>query len=271
MGVPPAAWPAWLVMWTLAGSIYGACKLLTWRAATAAEGAPWWQHAGYLLAWPGMDAPAFLARASVRRPAVREWAAAASKTALGLAVVFAAVLASRHGGSLGTGWLAMVGLVLLLHFGGFHLLSCAWRSAGVDARRLMASPLRAVSLAEFWGRRWNTAFRDLTHRFVFAPLRPRLGAPAAILAGFIGSGLVHDLVVSLPARGGYGGPTGFFAVQGVALLVERSDAGRRLGLGRGLRGRIFTAAVLLLPLPWLFHRAFVERVVVPFLDVLGGA
>jgi len=38
-----------------------------------------------------------------------------------------------------------------------------------------------------------------------------------------------------------------------------------------VRGRLFTAAVLLLPLPWLFHRAFVERVIVPFLDVLGAA
>ena len=33
----------------------------------------------------------------------------------------------------------------------------------------------------------------------------------------------------------------------------------------------FTAAVLLLPLPCLFHRAFVERVVVPFLQAFGAA
>ena len=203
-------------------------------------------------------------------PAFREWGAAAGKTALGAGLVFAVVPAAGAAPSLVTGWLGMLGLVLLLHFGAFHLLSCAWRCAGVDARPLMASPLRAVSVAEFWGRRWNTAFRDLTHRFVFTPLRRRLGPAAAILAGFVGSGLVHDLVVSLPARGGYGGPTGFFAIQGVALLVERSDAGRRLGLGRGIRGWIFTAAVLLLPLPWLFHRAFVERVVVPFLQALGA-
>ena len=57
-----SAWPAWLVMWTLAGGVYGACKLLTWGAAgDARHGAAWWRHAGYLLAWPGMDAPAFLA------------------------------------------------------------------------------------------------------------------------------------------------------------------------------------------------------------------
>jgi hypothetical protein len=268
----PSAWPAWLVMWTLAGGVYGACKLLTWRAADdAGHRATSWRHAGYLLAWPGMDAPAFFANTAVRQPALREWCAAAGRTALGAGLIFAVVPAAGAGRSVVTGWLGMLGLVLLLHFGAFHLLSCAWRFAGVDARPLMASPLRSASVAEFWGRRWNTAFRDLTHRFVFTPLRRWLGPAAAILAGFIGSGLVHDLVISLPARGGYGGPTGFFAVQGVALLVERSDAGRRLGLGRGIRGRVFTAAVLLLPLPWLFHRAFVERVVVPFLQVLGAA
>ena len=268
----PSAWPAWLVMWTLAGGVYCAGKLLTWRAAgDAGHGATRWRHTGYLLAWPGMDAPAFLAKTSAGRPGCREWTAATTKTALGAGLVFVVVPAASAGPALVTGWLGMLGLVLLLHFGTFHLLSCAWRCGGVEARPLMASPLRAVSVAEFWGRRWNTAFRDLTHGFVFTPLRRRLGPPVAILAGFVGSGLVHDLVISLPARGGYGGPTSFFAIQGAALLMERSDAGRRLGLGRGIRGRIFTAAVLLLPLPWLFHRAFVERVVVPFLHALGVA
>jgi hypothetical protein len=47
-------WPRWAIMWTLAIGIYGACKFITWRAAPTR--APWWKHAGYLLAWPGMDA-----------------------------------------------------------------------------------------------------------------------------------------------------------------------------------------------------------------------
>src|SRR5205085_6806357 len=130
-------------------------------------------------------------------------------------------------------WVGMVGLVMALHFGTFHLLSCAWRSAGVEARPLMNNPLASQGVSEFWGRRWNTAFRDLTHTFLFRPLTAWLGPAGALLAGFGFSGLVHDLVISVPARGGYGGPTLFFVVQGVALLAERSAAGRRLGLGRG--------------------------------------
>ena len=93
----PFAWPAWLVMWTLAGGVYAACKLVTWHAAAdAGRGATWWRHAGYLLAWPGMDAPAFLAKTSVWRPTRREWGAAAGKTALGAALVFAVVPAARR-------------------------------------------------------------------------------------------------------------------------------------------------------------------------------
>jgi len=65
------------------------------------------------------------------------------------------------------GWLGMIGIVVTLHFGIFHALSCLWRRASVEARPLMHAPLASTSLSEFWGRRWNTAFRDLTHRFLF--------------------------------------------------------------------------------------------------------
>jgi alginate O-acetyltransferase complex protein AlgI len=258
-------------MWTLAGAMYAACKALTWGVAwRAGVRAPWRRHAGYLLAWPGMDAAAFLRGPAPAPPAPGEWAAAIATSASGVVILSGVVPRIADDAVWLRGWLGMVGLVLLLHFGVFHLLSCAWRRAGVDARPLMVAPIRSTSVAEFWGRRWNLAFRDLTHRFLFRPLRPRLGPGGAILAGFLCSGLVHELVISVPATGGYGGPTGFFAVQGLALLGERSAVGRRFGLGHGVRGRLFTTAVLVAPLPALFHPPFVERIVVPFLSALGA-
>jgi alginate O-acetyltransferase complex protein AlgI len=164
----------------------------------------------------------------------------------------------------------MAGIVLTLHFGLFHLLSCAWRRVGVEARPLMNTPLVSVSLGEFWGRRWNTAFRDLTHRFLFRPMTRWFGVRGGIAGGFLFSGLVHELVISVPAGGGYGGPTLFFAVQGVGILVERSRFGRKTGLARGSRGWIFAILVLVLPAPALFHPAFVERIVVPFMRAMGA-
>jgi alginate O-acetyltransferase complex protein AlgI len=131
-------------------------------------------------------------------------------------------------------------------------------------------PLAAVSVSDFWGRRWNTAFRDLTHRFLFRPLTRLLGPRWALLIGFVFSGLLHDLVISWPARGGYGGPTLFFLLQSLAIFVERSGPGRRLGLGKGWPGWLFTTLVLLVPVSGLFHPPFVREIMVPFLRAIGG-
>jgi len=72
------------------------------------------------------------------------------------------------------------------------------------------------------------------------------------------------------AGGGYGGPTAFFLLSGLAIFAERSRAGRALGLGRGWGGWLFAATVLLGPAPLLFHPPFVERIVVPFLQAIGA-
>jgi hypothetical protein len=264
----PTALPPWAVMWALAAAVFAGCKWVTWRRAPAA---PVRRHAAYLLAWPGLDARAFLGPQPVpRRPTAGEWAFAAAKLALGVVLTWGVVRTVPDEYPLLRGWVGMAGLIFLLHFGSFHLLSCAWRRAGVDARPLMDWPVRSTSLAEFWGRRWNTAFRDLAHRFLFRPLAGRLGPRAGLAAGFLFSGVVHDLVISLPAGGGYGWPTLYFVVQGLGMLVERSAAGRALGLGRGGRGWSFTVLVVAGPAYGLFHPPFVLNVVLPFLGVIGA-
>jgi hypothetical protein len=271
--VMPGRYPPWVTMWALALVIYLGCKWLTWRRASW-PGGPWWLHLGYLLAWPGLDAPAFLGSLSSSarpRPRPEEWLFALAKFLLGVGLFWGVARWLTGWPAYLVGWVGMVGLVLMLHFGIFHLLSCAWRSLGVQqARPLMNWPLASVSVSEFWGRRWNTAFRDLTHRFLFRPLTARFGPRWALFSGFVFSGVVHDLVISVPAGGGYGGPTLFFVLQGLALLVERSPWGRKIGLGSGWRGWAFTAGVLLAPAMALFHPPFVERVVVPFMQVVGA-
>jgi alginate O-acetyltransferase complex protein AlgI len=272
LAAAPAEWPRWVVMWTLAWLLYAGCKWLTWRRTPVAGATPG-RQLGYLFAWPGLDAPAFLDPTPLPasdRPTPGEWALAAFKTALGIGAVYGLVREMPSEYPLGAGWVGMIGLALALHFGVFHLLGCAWRSAGVDAAPIMNRPFAATSLADFWGRRWNTAFRDLTHRFLFRPAARRLGPRSALAVGFLFSGLLHDLVISVSAEGGYGGPTLYFVIQGAAVFVERSRPGRRIGLGRGWRGWLFAAVVLAGPAYILFHPPFVRDVILPFLAAIGA-
>ena len=63
----------------------------------------------------------------------------------------------------------------------------------------------------------------------------RFGARTALGVGFLFSGIVHELVISLPAQGGWGGPTVFFLLQAAAMFVEtRSEHPERWSYGAGL-------------------------------------
>ena len=268
MLVPPE-FPRWVLMWSLAVGLYAGLKWLSWCDGAPSQG-PAWKHAAYLLAWPGMDARSFLASTSQpNRPDLCEWTAAVAKS-VGGAVLILVGANQIHGTSeLIVGWCEMVGLVLLLHCGLFHLLSCFWRWLGLEAKPIMNSPLLATSVAEFWGRRWNLAFRDLTHRLVFRPLTARWGAAAALGIGFLISGIVHEVAISVPAGSGYGGPTAFFLLQAAAVFVERSRWGRSIGIGRGVLGWVFTASVLIIPVGLLLPPAFVCGIIVPFCHDVG--
>ena len=85
---------------------------------------------------------------------------------------------------------------------------------------------------------------------------------------FVVSGLIHDLVISLPARGGYGLPTFYFALQGMGVVVERSSLGGQLSLRRGYRGWLFMAVFTAAPVYFLFHPPFVLHVIIPFMKAI---
>lgn len=260
--------PRWVFMWTLGIGLGLAGKGLTWRDARAhGLPTPLGRTLGWFLLWPGLDSRAFFAPAAPPpRPPLREWCTAGTQLALGLVLFAVAAPRVAPPYPLAGGWIAMIGTVLTLHFGLFHLLSLAWRRQGVHAHPIMRRPLAASSLAGFWGERWNTAFSIPARRFLFAPFARRLGLLPATTAVFLVSGLLHEGVISLPARAGYGMPTAYFLLQAAGILAERSTLGRRIGLGRGLRGWLFMALLTAGPLGWLFPPAFIHAVVLPMLD-----
>jgi alginate O-acetyltransferase complex protein AlgI len=216
-----------------------------------------------------MDAEVFLdLKRHIPRPRGSEWLWASAKTGFGAVLLWIVV---RHmPAELLAGWAGMIGLVVILHFGIFELLSLFWRSAGIDAQPIMHSPLLASSLSDFWGRRWNQGFRQLTYDLIFRPLRVRTDSAFAMLMAFFASGLIHDLVISFPAHGGFGLPTAYFLLQGYGILLERSTVGKRWGLGSGARGWLFMAVWAGGPAGILFHPWFVERVMLPFLGAIGA-
>lgn len=263
---------AWAFMWLLAVAIFAGCKWFTWwqaRNTGFAEGNRK-RNAAYLFLWPGMDAREFLNGATQEPIALQEWLVAIAKTLAGIALIWAGARVISLGHPMLGGWTGMLGLVLFLHFGAFHLIALAWQRAGVGVKPIMQRPLTSHALSELWGKRWNLGFRSLSHTWVFQPLQKRFGPVPATLGAFIASGLLHDLVISVPAGAGYGLPTAYFLTQGLGVLAERSQTGQRFGLGRGVRGWLWTALVAAGPLCALFHPWFVMRVIVPFLRAIAG-
>jgi hypothetical protein len=261
--------PPWKFMWLLALAIFAGLKWATWWKARMATPQETWRSIAYLVAWPGMDAETFLDSSHrAERPPSREWLWASAKTTVGVLLLWLIARKATH--PLAQGWIGLVGLVLLLHFGSFHVLALFWQSQSIVAKPIMAKPILSKTLSEFWGKRWNLGFRQLAHDLIFRPLHKQIGIGGASLLVFVVSGFIHDLVISLPAHGGYGLPTGYFLLQGFGVSLERSRIGRRLGLQQGFLGWlcmfVFTAG----PVLWLFHPAFVSRVMVPFMKAIGA-
>lgn len=263
----------WVFMWLLAMAIFAGCKWLTWWQAHIAGFAAgnWKRSAAYLLLWPGMDAREFLDGAREKRHIrTSEWLVAMAKTITGGALIWTGARVVSLGHPMSGGWTGMLGVVLFLHFGTFHLIALAWQRAGIPAKPIMQKPLRSRSLSELWGKRWNLGFRALSHTWVFQPLQKRFGSAIGTLGAFLASGLLHDLVISVPARAGYGLATAYFLVQGMGVLAERSWTGQQFGLGHGTRGWLWTTLIAAGPLYGLFHPWFVMRVIDPFLRAIAG-
>jgi alginate O-acetyltransferase complex protein AlgI len=258
-------------MWLMAGAIFFGCKWLTfWRARQHVDSSLA-RSLGYLFAWAGMDAASFLgSRPSRGHASLRTRRIFLTVTKILLGALFIFGLARLASNQLLAGWIGMIGIILILHFGLFDLAATAWRIAGINAQPIMNAPIRVTSLSEFWGRRWNGAFNQLVVDVLFRRLARSIGIVRATLTAFLLSGLIHELVISLPAGAGYGLPTAYFLLQGWGVVAQRSTIGDRLELRRGISGRIFTILIAAGPAFWLFHPPFVRNVILPFMKAIGA-
>jgi hypothetical protein len=260
--------PAWQYMWLCAFAIFLSVKWLTWLYSRGIVAAGASRSLAYFFLWPGMDAHSFLSSSDSPRPTAKKFVRAIAKIIVGIMILW--IVARRVPVSLplGRGWVGLLGLVLVLHFGCFELVALVWQRLGVNAVPIMQKPLESKSLSDFWGRRWNLGFHQLSYEFVFRPIRRLVRVPIATLLVFLVSGIVHEMVISIPARAGYGLPTCYFFLQGTGVLLERSPVGRALHLRGGFSGWAFAALITACPAFWLFHPAFVTRVVLPFMEAI---
>ncbi len=259
------------LLWSMKAVVYtearhhGRCVLTFWR----------WL--GFCVGWFGMRAESF--KKVPDKPFSDWWEfiwRGLIRVVVGGVLVAAAWMVA-HGGFQGTTeietwrrWTAtallLFGLSLAVHFGFFNILTGIWRYFGARCSTQFRAPLLSQSLSEFWGRRWNLAFSEMTALAVFRPLRQLPGraqqvTALATIGSFLFSGMLHELAISVPVGAGFGLPMLYFVIHGIGIVLEK-----RLGfLNSTLSGRVWTAAWLLLPLPILFHRPFLEGCVWPII------
>jgi hypothetical protein len=225
-------------------------------AAAAADGAPRLPFGRLLcfLAWFGMNPRTFARRRTPDRERARRWLRlGGGYLVVGVAL---ALLAIAIGGTAG-GVVWMLALSFVVHFGVFTLFAALLRAIGFKVPLLFDAPWRAATAAEFWALRWNHGFTEMTALVVQRPLAPRLGRDRALLVSFLVSGLLHEVVLSLPVRAGFGLPTLYFVIQGAFVLWQRDR-----------RGRLATILAVVVPVPLLFHPWFVHGVAVPMVAAL---
>ena len=133
------------------------------------------------------------------------------------------------------------------------------RVAGFPVRTLFPNVLEAKGVGDFWSRRWNVGYSQMMQRLVGRPVAGIAGEGVGVMAVFVGSGLLHELAITLPVRSGFGLPTLYFTLHGILTLVERK-------WGRPM-GKVPALLAVMLPLPWLFPPAFQREVIEACLGV----
>ena len=211
---------------------------------------PFGRAVAYATLWPGMDPRPFARSQPPEGVGLMAWGAC--KMAFGAALLLFARTGQRWVDSA----IVILGIGFLMHLGFLDAVTGFWRLRGFPVERLFVNPAAARSLGDFWGRRWNVPFSTVARERVFRPVARRWGSTWGVMATFAFSGLLHEIVISLPAGGGYGLPSVYFLLQGSLVLAER-----RFGLG----GRIWTVFWLAAPVPLLFHAPFLRVIIGPLL------
>jgi hypothetical protein len=224
------------------------------------------QWIAFSLGWFGMRPALFEKLASSPIPFRHLIVKALSRIFIGFFCLYLSVIAEKYAQAARfflPQALVLIGLSLILHFGILNLTTAAWRAFGVDAPELFRSPYKSTSLKEFWGRRWNIAFSEMTASIAYRPLKRKVGIQTAVILSFLLSGLLHEIAISFPVEAGYGLPMTYFAIHAGAMQLEsRSSVVQRI-IRHEVLGHFWVITLLIAPMPLLFHSDFIQDVLIP--------
>lgn len=242
-----------LRMTGICGVLLGGMKGLVYAEWAGPQRLPIRRYLVFAFLWFGMDPGTF----QTRRPGL-DWKRDAG---LGLLLMALGTLGAWCVWSMQWRQVFVMFLPMSLgfHFGALRVLKGALRAAGFPVRTLFPNVLETRGIGDFWSKRWNTGYSQMMQRLVGKPVGNKLGESAGLMAVFLGSGLLHELAITLPVRSGFGLPTLYFTLHGLLTLWERK-------LGRPV-GRIPALFAVSLPLAWLFPPAFQAEVIAKCLEV----
>jgi alginate O-acetyltransferase complex protein AlgI len=155
-------------------------------------------------------------------------------------------------------YVLLIGLSLFLHFGILNLQAWWWNCWGATCSELFKSPLKSKSLHEFWGKRWNLAFSEMTAVLIYRPLKQSYSTSVALFIAFLFSGMLHEMAISFPVKYGIGMPMLYFFLHGILMLMEQQIPMLQKLLQNRWISRIWVIFWLIAPLPLLFHQEFVK-------------
>jgi alginate O-acetyltransferase complex protein AlgI len=164
--------------------------------------------------------------------------------------------------------LRLVGLSFILHFGILNISTGVWRKMGVDVKELFIAPYQSKSLKEFWGKRWNMAFSEMTALIVYKPLKTKWGVHAAMFISFLISGVLHEIAISFPVNAGYGSPLLYFLIHGVLMYLENKILWIKKITQQTILSRLWVYFWLIIPMPLLFHEKFMNQIVKPICNLI---
>lgn len=232
------------------------------------------QWSAFALGWFGMRPTLFevFPAPSQRLPYATLALRGISRIVLGFVLVcLSAIIEATNSSFMVIADLALLaGISFILHFGILNLSTAYWRWWGVNVKELFRSPYKSRSLNEFWGKRWNLAFSEMTTLIAYRPLKIKIGKTGAMMISFLLSGVLHEIAISLPVKAGYGLPMLYFALHGIVMYTEEKSKWVQKILANKILSHIWVMGWLILPIHLLFHTAFMQCVLKPLRTLLTG-